>query len=415
MRLALVGTGRRSPAGCAKMARSAPVLALALLAVTSVLVISFTLPGYRTTLVAFSNSAAEGERECQKQRTSIFFLKTHKCASSTVQNILMRYGEKNGLDFVLPQEGNYVGNPRPFVPELVGESLRTPGGRYHVFTHHTRYNASGVRAVMREDAAYVTIMRDPARLFESLYSYYGMAGFMRMPLQQFIRLPLAELERLPRLAKKIGVNQMAWDLGTEVYGFHNEELLQSLIRHVESHFDLVMIAEYMEASLVLLKELMCWTLDDVTFFTLNARSAAQRANLTAWERRRVAEINSADAALYGHFLQLFRRRAREFGARRMREEVDALLRRNAELYERCVQAVLPPANPGGAYNDVRYQLRDDMGDLGPACRLVTAGELQFTAQLRERQARRLRVMAQLDELLEGQEEDRQSSGTEPAS
>jgi hypothetical protein len=47
-------------------------------------------------------------RICQKQ-TNIGFLKTHKCASSSVQNILMRFGVKNQLNFVLPSAGNYVG------------------------------------------------------------------------------------------------------------------------------------------------------------------------------------------------------------------------------------------------------------------------------------------------------------------
>ncbi|CAB3385405.1 Hypothetical predicted protein [Cloeon dipterum] len=41
----------------------------------------------------------------------IFFLKTHKCASSTVQNILMRRGFEKGLNFVLPEKGNYMGHP----------------------------------------------------------------------------------------------------------------------------------------------------------------------------------------------------------------------------------------------------------------------------------------------------------------
>ena len=47
-------------------------------------------------------------RTCQK-KTNIGFLKTHKCASSSVQNILMRFGLKNELNFVLPSAGNYVG------------------------------------------------------------------------------------------------------------------------------------------------------------------------------------------------------------------------------------------------------------------------------------------------------------------
>ena len=50
----------------------------------------------------------KGYKDCNKVR-NIAFLKTHKCASSTVQNILMRFGVNNDLNFVLPSRGNYLG------------------------------------------------------------------------------------------------------------------------------------------------------------------------------------------------------------------------------------------------------------------------------------------------------------------
>ena len=53
-------------------------------------------------------SDRKGHRECAK-RTKIAFLKTHKCASSSVQNMLMRFGLENELNFVLPSAGNYLG------------------------------------------------------------------------------------------------------------------------------------------------------------------------------------------------------------------------------------------------------------------------------------------------------------------
>ena len=46
--------------------------------------------------------------ECQ-ETTKIVYLKTHKCASSSIQNILFRFGLKNQLTFALPSTGNYLG------------------------------------------------------------------------------------------------------------------------------------------------------------------------------------------------------------------------------------------------------------------------------------------------------------------
>jgi len=46
--------------------------------------------------------------ECgaSKTVTKIVFLKTHKTASSTLQNILFRFGERMELKFALPTSGS---------------------------------------------------------------------------------------------------------------------------------------------------------------------------------------------------------------------------------------------------------------------------------------------------------------------
>ena len=48
-------------------------------------------------------------RTCLPQR-KIAFAKTHKTASSTVQNVLLRYGLANNLEFLLPPVNNYLGD-----------------------------------------------------------------------------------------------------------------------------------------------------------------------------------------------------------------------------------------------------------------------------------------------------------------
>ena len=55
---------------------------------------------------------AAGGRCAPQHRVA--FLKTHKAASSSVQNILMRYSRNHGLNLVLPSAGNYLGRYVPF-------------------------------------------------------------------------------------------------------------------------------------------------------------------------------------------------------------------------------------------------------------------------------------------------------------
>ena len=73
------------------------------------------------------------------QRTNIVFLKMHKCASSTVQNILFRFGLKHNLTFVMPPSGNFIGKSQnsTFHQDNI---MKLPVDEYNIFCYHTRYN-----------------------------------------------------------------------------------------------------------------------------------------------------------------------------------------------------------------------------------------------------------------------------------
>ena len=72
-------------------------------------------------------------------RKNIVFFKMHKCSSSTVQNILFRYGEDHDLTFVIPIAGNYLGHTTFSKRAMV----QLPTKEYNILCHHTRFNEQG--------------------------------------------------------------------------------------------------------------------------------------------------------------------------------------------------------------------------------------------------------------------------------
>ena len=76
---------------------------------------------------------------CQR-KNNIGFFKMHKCGSSTVQNILMRYGVRYDLDFVLPPSGNYLGQTY-FNKQFV---MPSPVHEFNILCHHTRFSKEGM-------------------------------------------------------------------------------------------------------------------------------------------------------------------------------------------------------------------------------------------------------------------------------
>ena len=71
-----------------------------------------------------------------RPRNNIVLLKTHKTGSSTIQNILYRYGDARGLSFVLPASDVYMGSPALFLPKFAIPSSHG----YNILANHARYN-----------------------------------------------------------------------------------------------------------------------------------------------------------------------------------------------------------------------------------------------------------------------------------
>ena len=73
-------------------------------------------------------------------KKSVGFLKSHKCASSSVQNILMRWGVKQEMNFVLPSSGNYMRSETQLKYSrdmLADTEWEKKGLDYHIICLHT--------------------------------------------------------------------------------------------------------------------------------------------------------------------------------------------------------------------------------------------------------------------------------------
>ena len=87
-----------------------------------------------------------------KPRRRIGFLKTHKCASSSITNILLRYVMNNDLNVVLRENDNYIGYRAQFNRKLIANtSWEKAHLKYDMFLCHTRWNHSEISSVLSDD------------------------------------------------------------------------------------------------------------------------------------------------------------------------------------------------------------------------------------------------------------------------
>ncbi|XP_012869689.1 PREDICTED: galactosylceramide sulfotransferase isoform X1 [Dipodomys ordii] len=342
---------------------------------------------------AAGNASAAG---CAPQH-NIVFLKTHKTGSSTLLNILFRFGEKHGLRFAFPKGRNDFGYPGWFARDLVRGYK--PGACFNIIANHMRFQYDEVRALVPPDATFITVLRDPARLFESSFHYFGAVVPLTWTLPgpdkltSFLRDPDRYYDPAAINAHYLR-NLLAFDLGLDSGLEAGSARVPELLAQLERRFHLVLLQEYFDESLVLLKDLLCWRLEDVLYFKLNARRRSAVPRLSGSLYQRATAWNGLDALLYRHFNHSFWRRVDGFGRQRMAREVAALRRANERLRRICIDggrpvdataiqdAAMQPWQPLGVKSILGYNLKKTIGrQHRQLCRRMLTPELQYLQEL----------------------------------
>ncbi|KAM4040182.1 galactose-3-O-sulfotransferase 2-like [Anomaloglossus baeobatrachus] len=350
-----------------------------------------------------SNMEKREERSCQPH-THIFFLKTHKTASSTIMNILFRFGESHNLTFALPaynQTQFYY--PHNFMANFVEGYIMKTQRNYDIMCHHMHFHLSEVEKVMPKDTFYFTIMRNPVSLMESSFSYYKALNiFANAPsLEEYLNNPYKYYNK-KSINHGYGKNLMAFDLGIDDY-LETPKQFNLAQKTIEIMFNLVLITEYFDESLILLKNDLCWSFDDVLSFPLNSRNDTNRKVLSGKTQDEIKTWNQLDWQLYVYFNKSFWEKVEKFGQHRMRGEVQELRRRRAAQSEICLQ---DEANPekikddflkpfqSGLHKILGYNLKPGLQkDEKRLCRQLVTPEIQYTQLLFKTQDKQRTIKA----------------------
>jgi len=329
-------------------------------------------------------------------KSKVGFLKTHKCASSSLQNILMRYGLKNSLNFVLPSAGNYLGRYVKYDRAMIANTpWERAGMDYQIFCLHTIWNYQEVNRTLGKDTTYITIIRDPVELFESLWVYAGMENYYHTDLETFALSPKTGIFA-NRAFKNLGRNQMLWDSGLSSRNMDNFTAVANKIKEMEETFELVLMADRFDESMILLKNKLCWDYQDVINFKLNARKESRKTSLSPEARAALKEYLSADYLLYDHFKARFDTEIDKFGLPQLSHELTILRHANDNTRSKCDlkkadNDAITGANRLHGQGMVAYTA-DESAD--PQCRLFSLSEMNFLDKLRDVQAERAGKAAQ---------------------
>ena len=217
-----------------------------------------------------------------------------------------------------------------------------------------------------------------------------LEAFFENPKEVLVNYLLTQDLRINSDRLKLIRNGMFFDLGLESKDFENSAKIRNSIRQIDQGFHLVMTMERFDESLVLLKRLLCWDLDDVVYFQLNRRDVSQkRTKISPRLRNKIRTWSRADSALYEHFNKILDKKISQ-QPESFRREVKELKARNADLKKRCLE---PMTQEETQYTNVKlesYRIRSDLPwQLKTQCERMSWNEVKYLGFLRYKQKKLL--------------------------
>lgn len=225
---------------------------------------------------------------------------------------------------------------------------------------------------MPADTFYFTIIRDPVDLAESSFAYYkevapafrkarGLGDFAEDPKKYYDS----------RLRNNHYARNLLWfDFGMDHNANFSIALAQRGEAMIRRAFKLILVSEYFDQSMILLRHALCWPLDSVVSFSLNARQqkprnpggmsgswvgkaaaaagvnvgaghsqakTAPNLSLTEEQREKLRQWNALDWYLYKAFNKSFWEEINRFGHAQMEQEVALLRMRRDDLARVCLR------------------------------------------------------------------------------
>ena len=247
------------------------------------------------------------------EKHNLVFLKVHKTGSSTIANILQRFGHFRNLNFALPNKTagqlryNYFGG--------VGETLKPDGiipsklgsKRYNILYNHVIFSRKHfLRIFPKNETVYVTMVRQPVNQFLSALLFFLHDKILDAAMNNityYLKNISAYEPENPYLS--FTNNRQALDLGFPTSKVRDEKYASSYVKLIDRMFDLVLITEYFDESLIILKRKMCWNFKDILYMRKNKAYQKFDFQLSSEDKKILKEWAVADHVLYEHFYHKF--------------------------------------------------------------------------------------------------------------
>ena len=227
----------------------------------------------------------------------------------------------------------------------------------------------------KERSLYTTIVRHPATRFVSAFIYFGHYERMKKghggnltldnAINLFLDNPKEYKGSLHRPSWMLGLRRrfpnvtLRGDVRTDGDGL--EEQTEQFVQYLNNEFDLVMITERIDESLVVLKEMMGWTVEDILYRKRMVAKTGAVVNSTT--RERILRYDYTDLVIYKHFNTKLEMHIDRIGRVRFEQMVKEFTALREEFDKDCTDGTDGPDNDNSSNQSLEchFLSRPDVG------------------------------------------------------
>ncbi|XP_054772072.2 galactose-3-O-sulfotransferase 2-like [Lytechinus pictus] len=269
--------------------------------------------------------------------------------------ILNRQSSTNGHFYHLPFTEKTA--ETHFLPPIhVAENDYPNYKNYNMMAVHVRYQRPVMERFFAQGTKYMTIIRDPGMQWESAFIHFqfhdailvnitvksntldNSTFLSRNPqfkgcreellktsqksssvnqtnctilelIEEFLSRPKFYQDRLRFLPWEhvmgkrwaYSRNNQIYDLGLDPQYHKNTTAVKEWIQKLQDELSLVLINEYFDESLLIMRKRFCWSFQDIAYIAKNIRIKDRRPSMRDSLRDRIREWNAADTLLYQSF------------------------------------------------------------------------------------------------------------------
>ncbi|XP_070568270.1 galactosylceramide sulfotransferase-like [Ptychodera flava] len=238
---------------------------------------------------------------CRPQHNFVF-IKTAKTGGSTLSSMLYRYGLKNNLLAALDPNNTAFIDTDDNGNLILKEYNCHNFSKYNFMASHVTYNRQAMDMVI-ENAKHFTILRSPVTHWKSHF-YFGGKDKAYPNTSNPFQMYLKELYAGHDKGHTVRPHFNGY---CNRFGISYGEDTQTMNRHLElldNELDLVLLMEYYDESLILLKQLMCWDFEDILYYPMKVHKTKQPP-ITPEMTRQISQLARFDVRLYDYFNSSF--------------------------------------------------------------------------------------------------------------